>query len=191
MTARAEIVAVAAREFAARGYHAVSMRDLARSTGRSPATFYSHFRSKEELLFSMQRDAFDELIARAEAAVAKEADPEERLRAFVDNHIDWFAAHPDLMRVLVHEAASLPPRSRAPVRRRKERYFELARSIISGVLGDADPRAVERATWCVFGMLNWTYTWYDRDAHGPPAEVAHTLFDLCAGGLRAAARRSP
>lgn len=184
MTARAQIVAAAAQAFAARGYHAVSMRDLARSTGRSPATFYSHFRSKEELLFSMQRDAFDELIAGAESALRQFDAPEARLRAFVDNHVSYFAEHPDLMRVLIHEASSLPLRSRGQVRRRKEHYFQIARGLVAPLLGEGAPAgAIERATWCVFGMLNWTYAWYDREAHGPPDEVADTLFRVCMGGL--------
>ena len=45
-----EILTAAARAFAEHGYHGMSMRDLARATGRAPATLYNYFDSKEELL---------------------------------------------------------------------------------------------------------------------------------------------
>jgi AcrR family transcriptional regulator len=188
MSARQGIVQAAAHAFAARGYHAVSMRDLARSTGRSPATFYSHFRSKEELLFSMQRDAFDTLIERAQAAVAQLADPEARLRAFLENHVAYFAENPDLMRVLIHEAAALPHRSREIIRRRKERYFEIGRALVVPLVPKrTPPRELERVTYCAFGMLNWTYSWYQPELHGSASELAGTIFRILTTGLRRSA----
>ena len=64
---RAEILAAAAQAIAKHGFHGMSMRELARTTGRSPASFYNYFESKEELLFSVQRDAFATLLESAES----------------------------------------------------------------------------------------------------------------------------
>ena len=186
MSARDALVEAAARAFAAHGYHGVSMRDLARSTGRSPATFYSHFASKQELLFSIQRDAFDALIAGAEETIAAAEGAEARLRAFIRHHVRYFTAHVDMMRVLIHEASVLPSRARALVRARKERYFAIARELVAAVMrarspAPLDARAVERATYCAFGMLNWTYAWYRADEHGSVDELADTIFAILAG----------
>jgi hypothetical protein len=135
----------------------------------------------------MQREAFDALIARARAAVdGAGASPAARLRAFLRNHVGYFAEHPDLMRVLVHEAAALPERSRAHIRRRKERYFELARALVAEVMHGRPAADVERATYCAFGMLNWTYAWYQPAQHGSPDELSDTIFNILSSGLPAA-----
>ncbi len=185
---RAGLVAAAARAFAERGYHGVSMRDLAREVGRSPATFYSHFDSKEDLLFSLQQDAFDTLLETSRAALEGLVDPTERLYAFILNHVRYFTAHPDVMRVLIHEASALPPRRREAIRRRKLAYYALGREIIGDLAGRdgavADAGAeLERTTYCAFGMLNWIYGWYAPDEHGSPEEIARTIHRIALHGV--------
>jgi AcrR family transcriptional regulator len=188
---RAELVAVAARAFASRGYHGVSVRDLARDLGRSPATFYSHFESKEALLYWLQEDAFDTLLASAREAVRARTTPEERLHAFILAHVRYFTAKPDVMRILIHEAATLPPKRREAIRRRKEAYYGVAKEIVASLLGedDVDAAEVERATYCAFGMLNWIYAWYVPAEHGTAEEVARTIHRIAMRGLASGARK--
>jgi AcrR family transcriptional regulator len=188
--ARMKILTAAARALATHGYHGMSMRDLARATGRSPASFYNYFDSKEALLFSVQCEAFSSLRAANEKALAEVEDPRSRLYVFVLNHVRTFAAHPDVMRVLVHEAAALPPKKRAAVRQHKEAYFEVLRQIVEDLVretrgGRVDPLDVERSTYCVFGMLNWIYGWYERARHGDTDELARTIHRIALAGIGA------
>jgi AcrR family transcriptional regulator len=178
--------------------HNVSMRELARATGQSLANLYNYFPSKDDLLFALQRRAFETLLAAAEAAT-REGVPEARLYAFIHNHVRYFTAHPDVMRVLVHEAGALPPARRRTVRGLKERYFALGRDLVRAVLaegcaplagggaaagaGAPDDVELERATYSLFGMLNWVYAWYDEARHGGPTEVARTIHGLALCGL--------
>jgi len=60
---REEILEAAASAIAAHGYHGMSMRDLAKATDRSLASFYNYFASKEDVLFALQSRAFENLIA--------------------------------------------------------------------------------------------------------------------------------
>ena len=86
--------------FAARGYTAASMDEIAERVGVSKPMVYSHFGSKEQLYFAYIEDAGRDLLAGiidAERAARDQA-PEERLRAgtraffsFVDEHRDGFA----------------------------------------------------------------------------------------------------
>lgn len=189
---QAEILAAAAALLARR--HNVSMRELARATGQSLANLYNYFPSKDDLLFALQHRAFETLVTAAEEAT-REGVPEERLYAFIHNHVRYFTAHPDVMRVLVHEAGALPAARRRAVRALKERYFELGREQVRAVLeeGCRDPRSagaaaadqpeLERATYSLFGMLNWVYAWYDAARHGGPTEVARTIHGLALCGL--------
>src|SRR5208282_2334704 len=81
--ARETVLAAAAGEIARYGFHGMSMRALARATDMGLSSFYTHFRSKEEILFALHMEAFDALIAGAERAIAPACDPIERLHAFV------------------------------------------------------------------------------------------------------------
>lgn len=193
--ARARLLDAATHAIAREGYHGTSMRDLARATGRAPSSAYAHFRSKEEILFAIQSDAFQTIILGAEEALARENDPTRRLYAFISSHVAFFDAHPDLMRVLVHEAGALPPEHRAAVRALKERYFALARDTLHVVLefgcgapgargdGGVDDVELERTTYAFFGMLNWMYGWYEPGRHGPPEVLAQTIHRIALCGL--------
>lgn len=179
---RIVILNAAARAIARHGFHGMSMRELARETGQALAGFYNYFSSKHEVLFHIQKSAFETMIAGAEGALRALDPPGDRLFAFIAQHVRYVAAHPETMRVLVHEAGELPPRERAQVRRLKERYFDLGRAIVAE-LHPAGARELEHVSYGIFGMLNWIYGWYEPTRHGPPDEVARSLSDLALRGL--------
>jgi AcrR family transcriptional regulator len=54
-----------------RGYDSLSIQDIADKAGLRRATFYLHYRNKEELLLSMMRDTVDELIQKIRASVTE------------------------------------------------------------------------------------------------------------------------
>lgn len=192
---RKEIIEAAAAAIAERGFHGMSMRDLARATDRSLAGFYNYFASKEDVLFALQKEAFEALLVTTERALSVATDAPARLYVFIHHHVRYFAEHADVMRVLVHEAAALPPARRRVVRDLKERYFEIGRAIVRDVVnegcgspgavarGSVDDAELERATYGVFGMLNWVYAWYDPKRHGGPGDVARTIHRVTLCGL--------
>ncbi len=187
---RASVIRQAATAIARHGYHGMSMRDLAKATKRSLASFYHLFQSKEEILFELQRTSFETLIASAQDAIAKPGTPHERFEAFVDNHVQFFVAQPDTLRVLVVEASALPPSQRAAIRKLKQRYFEVGQQVLAELTSKSkaklDPMALERATYCLFGMLNWIFGWYEPERHGPPAALVRTIVDCAEQGAAAA-----
>jgi len=195
---REDILAAAAGFVAERGYHGMSMRDLARATGQSLANLYNYFSSKDDLLYALQSRAFESLLRTAHESVGAIEGSEARLYAFILNHVRYVASHPEVMRVLVHEAGALPARPRHAVRALKERYFRLGRDLVGALLRDAaapagraDAAGLERATYTVFGMLNWVYGWYEPARHGDPPAVARTIHGMVLGGLVGrSARRS-
>ena len=65
----AEILAHATEVFCDKGYDAASIRDISRASGTSLAGLYYYFRSKEQLLYLIQRDAFETLLSRLEKPV--------------------------------------------------------------------------------------------------------------------------
>lgn len=193
-TGREELLNAAARALAEHGYHGMSMRELARATNRAPATLYNYVEHKEDLLYLIQRDAFDEMLVAAKAALEGVTDAEARLHEFVLCHVRFFADRQYLMRVLIHEAAALPPTRRAEIRERKEQYFQIAEDIVAQVAnsrdgGEPNPLDVERNTYCLFGMLNWTYGWYEPERHGKPEDLAATIERVAVAGVAAGVSR--
>ncbi len=186
--ARADILAAAARILARHGYHGTSMRELARATGRGLSSYYNYFPSKEALLFELQVRAFETLNASARAATRAAGAADGQLYAFILNHVGYVGSHFDVMRVLVQEAKVLAPPQRRRVRRFKEAYFRIGQDIVqrlsaSRSSGRAAGAELERTTYSLFGMLNWTYGWYEPSRHGPEQALARTIYRLALRGL--------
>lgn len=185
---RKQILEAAAHAVAEHGFHGMSMRDLARRTRQAPATLYNYVDSKQELLFAIQRDAFEELSSRAERAVKPRESASQQLRSFVQSHVEFFAARPHLLRVLIHEAGTLPPRRRAEIRARKAAYFARAFAIVTALMrerrdAEPNPDQAECRTYCLFGMLNWTHGWYEPARHGTARELADAISEMALEGM--------
>ena len=176
------LLSAAAKIFAAKGFHSTSMRDLSRAAGLSLAGIYHYVAGKDELLFHIQRRCFSEVLAGAEQAVAEGADAEDRLARFIRHHVTFFAGHMDEMKVLSHEADSLAGEPLAEVNELKRRYVELLLGIIRET-ADGQEADVRVATYALFGMLNWTYTWYDPAGPVSPDALAEQFAALYLHGV--------
>jgi AcrR family transcriptional regulator len=186
------ILRTAARIFAEKGYHPTSMRDIARETRVSLAGLYYYCESKEELLFLIQDNCFGRVLARLEERLKGAADPAERLRVVVDNHLSFFAANMAEMKVLSHEAESLGGELRERVAGRKQQYTRRVRRILSelqqarAAADGAKARAdLTVATYALFGMMNWIYNWYDPRGHLTVSQLVEQFTRLFLGGFLA------
>jgi TetR/AcrR family transcriptional regulator len=192
---RAKIFEAAEAAIAENGYHGMSMRGLARAALMSLANYYNYFSSKEDLLLALQTHAFQNLITTAEKALDGMESPVAGLYVFIYNHVRYVADHRAVMRVLIHEASALPAARRKAIRVLKERYFRIGRELVmaiaaegcrnpgAGGAGFANDAEIERATYSIFGMLNWSYGWYEPKQHGSPHEVAATIHRVALCGL--------
>jgi AcrR family transcriptional regulator len=184
-------LARAAQVFAERGYHSTTMRDLAAATGMSLAGMYYYVRGKEELLFRIQERCFAAVLAGAERALAAagDADPVERLQAFIRHHVTFFAAHMPEMKVLSHEANSLTGERHRKVNAIKRRYVDLLEGLLKEVAPEDPPVERSAAAYLLFGMMNWIYNWYDPAGVIDPDRLAGLIARIFIGGFAEA--RSP
>lgn len=81
------ILGEASSQFAAQGYNAVSMRDIAKQLGMTPANLYHHFKDKEDLVRSSLAYVFEGKMRMLDDIVARHDDPLERLEMV----ITWFS----------------------------------------------------------------------------------------------------
>lgn len=159
---RAEIVAAAGSLFRDHGYHATSMRDLAKSLNLQGGSLYAHIGSKEELLWEIVDAAAEAFVAAAEA-VDPTLPPPERMRALVHGHLGVVVAELEHATVFFHEWTHLRPDLRQRIVERRDAYqSHFRRTVHDGVRDGSfavdDPAL---ATLLVLSTLNWSYQWLD------------------------------
>lgn len=175
----------AVRAFAEKGYEGASIRDISRSSGVSLSGLYYYFESKQKLLYLIQIQAFTSILKRLERRLAAVADPEERLRLLISNHLEYFLRHPMEMRVLAHEDEALEDPYRREVAEIKRRYYELGRQVFddlrkAGRVRRINPRV---AVLSLFGMMNWIYKWHNPRVDPQPERLAGTMARIFLAGV--------
>ena len=177
-----------AQIFAEQGYEGASIRDISRATGISLSGLYYYFESKQKLLYLIQKNTFTFILDRACSNLRDVHEPQARLRALVQNHVDYFLSHPSEMKVLSHEDEALEPPYRDEVAAIKRRYYALARDIFDAVAAEGltpgvDPRV---AILSLFGMMNWVYKWHRPNVDPNAEELTETVVGIFLHGVLAA-----
>ena len=112
---RWEVLSSVAATFAAKGYHAVGMRQIAQELGLNQGTLYHHFESKDHALLAVCVVGRDESLANIRAALASAEAFEPRLRALFELHLTSLDRIGDFMHVFVNQHQALPPELAAPM----------------------------------------------------------------------------
>jgi AcrR family transcriptional regulator len=191
-----EILDYAAEVFAEKGYEGASMRDLSRLSGMSLAGLYYYFDSKEKLLYHIQKHTFTTIVDRLRERLAASSNPEERIRIFVHNHVDYAVSNQTAMKVLSHEDDALKDGHGAELAAIKREYYRICIGLVDDLakaeqltrLGQNTAAAggvsTRTAVMGLFGMMNWLYTWY-KPRVDPGAEViARQISDIFLQGVR-------
>ena len=94
-------IANAARAlFAAEGYGAVSIRNVAEAAGMSPMTLYRYFDSKVDVLRFLWSDVLNELFDSLEVIAKRERNEGKRLRKISLAYVRYWIDHPDRYRMV-------------------------------------------------------------------------------------------
>jgi AcrR family transcriptional regulator len=175
----------AAQIFSEKGYDGASIRDISRSSGVSLAGLYYYIESKQKLLYLIQQFTFQTIVERLEKRLAGVPAPEERLRVFVHNHLDYFLRHRVEMKVLSHEDDALEGEYRKEVQEIRRRYYAIALEIVedlrkSGAARRMNPRV---AVLSLFGMMNWVYTWHRPEVDPQADALAEAMAGMFLRGV--------
>ncbi len=176
--------------FCERGYEGASMRDLSRATGMSLAGLYYYFESKEKLLYLIQKHTFSHIIEVLREKLAGVTDPEQRVRVFILNHLEYFLAHQKAMKVLSHEDDALKNGYGAEVLAIKREYYRICRDLLDDLKRSAGLEFETRlAVLSLFGMMNWIYTWHNPRIDADAAALARNMGDIFLRGLMSSEQR--
>lgn len=158
---RDEILDAAGQLFSRRGFHATSMRDLARAVNLQGGSLYAHIESKEEVLFELVNRAADEFLSSAESIPAN-LSPKAQLERLIRGHLEVIVRELDNATVFFHEWKFLNPELQSRIKARRDAYEGYFRKTIEAGIkaGHFRVEDVRLATIYVLSALNWTYHWY-------------------------------
>ncbi|MBX9578955.1 MAG: TetR/AcrR family transcriptional regulator [Gemmataceae bacterium] len=106
---RSEILATAAREFAARGFAGTQVQAIADRLGVGNGTIFRYFLTKKDLFLAAVEQGLAELTAEMDAIVDDPADdPVEQTRRAVRAYLRFFHRRPELAELFIQERAAFP-----------------------------------------------------------------------------------
>ncbi len=165
------------------------MRDLSRASGMSLAGLYYYFESKERLLFLIQKHTFTTIVERLKFRLAGVSDPQQKIRIFVLNHLEYFLANPAAMKVLSHEAEALRNGFAVEVAAIKREYYRICVGLLEEMRRERGLQVSTRiAVLSLFGMMNWIYTWHNPRSDADADSIAREMGDIFLRGVMNCAR---
>ncbi|GLY39875.1 hypothetical protein Amsp01_058980 [Amycolatopsis sp. NBRC 101858] len=192
-TARRELVENelyehATRLFAERGFAGTSLQDIADALGITRPALYYYVKSKEELLAKLVTEVTNGPLEELTELVARDLDPERKLRGIVEIIVGRRARQPERFRLLIRSEAELPAAL-------TEAYDEGRRAVLKTIAGVIEegvragrfrPVDARVAALGVLGMCNWVAWWFHPGGRDGAEAVVEQLADMAVGALQRA-----
>jgi TetR/AcrR family fatty acid metabolism transcriptional regulator len=185
---RRVLLDAAVRVFARNGFHGARVGDIAEEAGVAHGLLYHYFSSKDEVLQTVFRENWGELLDRFQAVEASDEPADEKLRGIVKILLRTWRNDPDLVTVMVREVG------RSPHLATQVDDIGKGFAVIQRVIEQGQSEGVFRAeldarlaSWVVYGGLEEILTgWVLNRLPDGDEEVARaerTIVDVVCGGL--------
>lgn len=182
---RQELIKVACRVFAAKGFDAASLQDIADEFGVLKGSLFHYIQSKDELLSEIIQGVH--LGAEDEVwSIARQDKPAiSRLQRLIAAYVVYVSEHLAEVTVWLHDFNALDEATRETIRRYEDRDRRRLVELIAeaqsegAIRADLDPRLVSLA---LLGAMNWVHRWF-RPRGLPAGEVGELFSDMFIAGL--------
>ena len=176
------------RVFARRGFHTSRVGDIAEEAGVAHGLLYHYFSSKDEVLQTVFRENWSELLQRFEQVDASDEPADEKLRGIVKILLRTWRNDPDLVTVMVREVG------RSAQLATQVDVIGQGFAVIERVIREGQAEGVFRsgldprlASWVVYGGLEEILTGWVMgrlpDGDEEVARAERTIVDVVLGGL--------
>ena len=184
-TRKDQILDAAELLFSGRGYHATTMREIARALQIEGGSLYSHIAGKHELLYQVVLRGSEQFLHAAREVAASGGSAQAQLLGFMQRHLAIIAESRPRAIVHFHEWRHLDATAQAVIRARRDEYEGYLRQIIRagaerGEFAAGDERLIGLQ---VLSLLNWAYQWYQPGGTWNAADLAGQYFELLMQGL--------
>ena len=181
---RVQLLDSALEVFAAQGYHAAAMDDIADRAGVSKPVLYQHFPGKLDLYIALLDSSCDAIIANCRVALGSTQDNKQRVAATMDVFYDYVASDTGAFRLVFESDLTNEPPVRAAVDRVTSECAAKIAHVIHDDTGLPDEASMLLAVSLV-GMAQVSARFWVTDAAGISQDEAVTLVSgLAWSGIR-------
>jgi AcrR family transcriptional regulator len=171
--------------FAKQGYMRSSIAELADACGLSRGALYHYFTSKEAILFAILDAHVHEMIADVEAAVTEASTTLEQFRAAIRAIVALNARSSNEQRVILNDLSFLSEDEQKTIKALERQLVDMVADLLIRL--DKEGKIVKRTkkvyTMMLFGILNFSHTWYDPKGGVEPKEFADMVVNLFLHGF--------
>ncbi|MFZ3033394.1 MAG: TetR/AcrR family transcriptional regulator [Parvibaculum sp.] len=147
----------------AKGFEAMSLRELAARVGLQPGSLYNHIATKQTLLFDLINNHMLKLHERVAAELEGITDPTERLKAFTAFHLTYHIERKREVFIGSAELRSLEPKNRKRIVALRRDYEDILADILHAGVKAKQFKTddIRVSTYAILAMLTGICTWYD------------------------------
>ena len=180
---RDEVIRVAARLFAAKGYHATTLDQIAEEIGITKPALYYYITNKEDILRTIINRILEPMQEVVNVGQTGEY-PRDKLRKIIEILVQSAAERKETTLLAFEQSNILPKRSRDAFRRRQK---EVERTVIK-VLKEGIEQGcfavgnVKMAAFAILAVSNWLYHWYQPGGGLTPLEIAGECVNILEKG---------
>jgi AcrR family transcriptional regulator len=188
---RRALIMEAARAFGHRGFHNVSLDEVAIALNVSKPTLYNYVKSKYELLYECYNLALD----LGEVALRKAQDESgnglDRLCHFIRYHIEFLTRELGSAAVLF-EFYSMLPEDRDRIQRRRRKFDRIFREMVADGIADGSiaPCDKKLAVFWFMSAVSSIPRWFDPKGELSGEDIANTFVSFLRNGLEAKGKGS-
>jgi AcrR family transcriptional regulator len=181
---RRQLLDVALKVFADRGYHVTSMNDLAEAAGVTKPVLYQHFRSKRALYLELLEDVGGRLRDAIDKATTEATGPRDQVSAGFRAYFEFVAAQQPAFQLLFGGGARRDEEFADAVRKVEVSIAESIAALIVVEGLDAERRLL--LAHGIVGVAEGTSRhWLANGMIGGADELAEQVASLAWAGLRA------
>lgn len=180
---RAQLLGAARDVFAANGYHAAGMDDIAEKAGVSKPVLYQHFPGKLELYQALLTTYADELVTRLRGAIEQTTDNRLRVHGAVAAYFDFVAGEGQSFRLIFESDLRNEPDAAAVVDRALSQCIDLVAGVVAEDAGLDAPRARLLAVGLIGISQAAAQYWLDSGPAVPREEAVALMAGLAWKGL--------
>lgn len=179
---RAAIVEQAAELFAEHGFRGSSVADLASACNTSKSLIYHYYPSKEDVLYAVMLSHIDQLVGDVDKVMAEDLAARAGLDRLLHLFMTDYVGAASRQKVLLNDLAHLPDDKRRSIVAKQRKLVDAVQRLLIEIdpALAGDPVRARVQTMLLFGMINWTHTWFDAAGPASADMVADMAFALVA-----------
>ena len=177
----------AADLFARKSFAETSVTEISEANCLSKSGIYYYFKSKHDVLYAIISEYVETVLDAVGTALRSSPDPIEQFETLTLLLLERYNESKSRHTVLMNELECLQDNERTKIVALERRVVEFTESIVEKIKPTLAGRVKEKrpVVMLFFGMINWTYAWYEADRGVRPDQLARIASRIFINGLLA------